>query len=131
MAARVFGLSHDEARRRAHLAIDQAPADHFVKIHPPTRTLEQNAAQWPILQAISEQARWMVNGESTKMSPDDWKDLLTAAFEKESRVAVGWDGGFVMLGGRTSEFGRKQFGEWLEFLNMAAATLRVNLEQKK
>jgi hypothetical protein len=127
---RVFGLSHDEARRRARQAIDQAPADHFVKILQASRTLEQNAAQWPILQALSEQSKWMVNGAEVLMSPDDWKDLLTAAFENEVvRVALGWNGGFVMLGSRTSEFGKKKFGEWLEFLNMVAAVRGVNLEK--
>lgn len=131
-AAKVFGLVSDESRLRAHTAINQTPNDHFVKIMPPSRTLEQNAAQWPILQALADQSTWMVNGAQVKMSPEDWKDLLTAAFENEvARVALGWNGGFVMLGARTSEYNKMKFAEWLDFLNMVAATRGVNLESTK
>jgi len=86
------------------------------------RTLEQNSAQWPILEAISEQMKWPVNGELVKITPEEFKDILTAAFYNETvRLAQGWNGGVVMLGKRTSKFGKKKFSEWLEFLHAAAA----------
>ena len=87
-----------------------------------TRTLDQNAAQWPILQAFSDQLLWPVNGQMVKLSDQEWKDILTAAFEQENaRLAMGLNGGVVMLGHRTREFGKKKFGEWLEFLHAVAA----------
>lgn len=47
---------------------------------------------------------------------------MTAAFEGESvRLAMGINGGVVMLGQRTSRFGKARFSEWLEFLHATAA----------
>lgn len=117
-----FGLVHPEARRRACEAIQAAPHGYVCQIAEPTRSLEQNAAQWPILQAFARQLQWPVNGSMVYMSEDDWKDLLSAAFKREqSRVAMGIDGGFVMLGQRTSKFSKSEFSEWLEFLHATAA----------
>jgi len=61
----------------------------------------------------------------TWLTKDEWKDILTCAFEEEvkPRVAMGFDGGMVMLGRRTSQYGKKKFSEWYEWL-MAAAALK-------
>lgn len=82
------------------------------------RSNAANAAQWPILQAWSDQKEWPVNGAMTRLSPTDWKDLLTAAYENETqiRVSPGLNGGMVMLGRRTSHYGRKKFSDWLDWL---------------
>lgn len=89
------------------------------------RTTAQNAAQYPYLVGFSEQLLWPVNGEMTRLTADEYKDILTCAFEKEvnPRLAAGFDGGVVMLGRRTSKFGKKKFSEWYEWL-MAAAALK-------
>ena len=86
------------------------------------RNAGQNAAQWPILQAWAEQKEWPVNGHMTKLSDEEWKDILTAAFECETnpRIAAGLNGGIVMLGRRTSRYGKKRFSEWLDWLNAAS-----------
>lgn len=124
-----FILAHHEARRRAMAAVADAPDGHVVTVAEPTRTLEQNAAQWPILEAFSRQLVWPVNGQMVKMTPEEWKDVLTAAFRKETvRVAMGLDGGVVMLGLRTSGFGKGKFSDWLDFLNATAAIRGVELE---
>jgi len=83
------------------------------------RNSGQNAAQWPILNAWAAQRQWPVNGILTWLSADEWKDILTAAFEGEvnPRVAPGLKGGMVMLGRRTSKYGKKRFSEWLDWLN--------------
>ena len=126
----VYIMSHDTARRNACEAVKNAPEGHVVTIGEPTRTLEQNAAQWPILEAFSEQLQWPVNGRMTQMTADEWKDVLTAAFRKEqARLAMGLDGGVVMLGSRTSKFVKTEFSEWLDFLNATAAERGVNLTE--
>ena len=120
-----FVLSHDLARSRALQAVKDAPEGYGVTISEPDRTIEQNSAQWPYLEGFSQQKDWPVNGERVKLTPDEWKDLLTAAFEGETspRVALAWDGkGIVMLGRRTSKYGKKKFSEWYEWL-VAAATV--------
>lgn len=65
---------------------------------------------------------------SERLAPDEWKDLLTAAFRGESvRLAMGLSGGVVMLGTRTSKFSKAQFSEWIEFLRATAADRQVIL----
>lgn len=92
------------------------------------RTAEQNAAQWPILDAFSKQLKWPVNAELVYMTDEEWKDVLTAAFNREHlRIAKGLDGGVVMLGLRTSRFSKKRFSEWLDFLGAVAAERGVVL----
>jgi hypothetical protein len=127
-----FILSHDMARQRAVEAVKTAPAGYAVTVAEPTRNGDQNAAMWPILQAFADQLDWPVNGRMAKLSPDEWKDLLSAAFRKEqNRVAPGLDGGFVMLGQRTSKFSKREFSEWLEFLHATAADRGVEVYREE
>lgn len=104
-------------------AVRVAPDGAAVSVGEPTRNLDQNAAQWPILDAFSSQLQWPVNGAMEWLTDEEWKDVLTAAFERESvRLAMAFDGpGVVMLGKRTSQFGKAKFSNWLEFLHAAAA----------
>lgn len=95
---------------------------------PETRSQAQNRLMWPLLTCFSKQLQWPVNGHMVHMSPDEWKDVLTAAFKGETvRLAMGLDGGVVMLGQRTSRFNKKQFAEWIEFLYATAAARDVAL----
>ena len=126
---RYFVLAHDIARHNAAEAVKTAPEGYSVTIAEPTRNLEQNAVQWPILQAFADQLQWPVNGEMVFMSAEEWKDLLTAAFRRETaRLAMGLDGGVVMLGARTSKFSKREFSEWLDFLMATAAAREVDLD---
>ena len=76
------------------------------------RTIDQNRLMWSLLSDLSRQVRWLVNGRETLMTPDDWKDVLTAAFKRETvRLAMGLDGGVVMLGQRTSKFTKAELKE--------------------
>lgn len=95
------------------------------------RTLDQNAAQWPILEAWSKQKIWVVNGSKTRMSAEEWKDVLTAAFEGETspRLAMGLNGGVVMLGRRTSKYNKARFSEWLDWLNAASVEMGVDVDK--
>lgn len=93
------------------------------------RNSSQNAAQWPILTAWSKQRQWPVNGVLTWLSPEEFKDILTAAFEGETnpRIAQGLNGGIVMLGQRTSRYGKKRFSEWLDYLNAISAEQGIKI----
>lgn len=114
--------AHPQSRGNALEAVRTAPEGYAVTVAEPTRSIEQNSAQWPILEAFAQQLEWPVNGRMTKMDADDWKAILTAAYRRElSRVAFGLDGGMVLLGARTSKFTKKEFSDWLEFLHSVAA----------
>lgn len=127
---RTFILAHPEARRRALEWVMVAPDGYVVEVREQRRNLEQNAYLWVILQHFAEQLQWPVNGVMCKLSADDWKDLLSAAYKRESqRVACGIDGGMVMLGMRTSKMGRRAFAEFLEFVLSVAADRGVVIER--
>lgn len=127
---RVFVLTHEQARQRALECVRTAPEGFGVAVGEPTRTLQQNAAQWPILEAFSQQLRWPINGAIVKMSADDWKDVLTATFRGEqARLSQTLDGRVVMLGARTSEFTKPEFSDWIAFLEATAADRGVETDK--
>jgi hypothetical protein len=63
-----------------------------------TRSLDQNARLWALLTDVSKQVDWYGN----KLTPEEWKDVFTAALKKE-KVVPGINGGFVVLGQSTSK----------------------------
>lgn len=114
------------SRMLALRALESAPDGMVVTIGEPTRSLEQNALQWPILNEIARDFRWVVNGQFTHMSAEEWKNLLTSAFRKETaQVAQGWDGGICLIGHRTRDFGKKEFSAWIDFLQAAHEQLKI------
>jgi hypothetical protein len=128
MAKKVYILANPTARQNAIEAVKSAQDGFKVTVAEPTRSLDANALQWVILQAFSEQLAWSINGVMTKLEPEDWKTILTAAFRQEgNRVAQGLDGGLVFLGMRTSKMSKKEFSDYLEFLNATAVLRGVNL----
>lgn len=124
MSAQTFVLKVENARPR--MAAAWAHACRFLEIGKsakvtvtecaPTRTLDQNAKLWAVLTDIANQVQWHVDGKLEHLSPEDWKDILTAGLKKHQRVAAGIEGGFVMLGQRTS---RMRVGEMVELIEFA------------
>lgn len=108
---KIFRLVHDVARRGAANAVMQAPAGWVVTVSEPTRSLDQNALLWPLLDDIAKQVEWYGN----RLNADEWKDVLTAALRKE-KVVPGINGGFVVLGQRTSKMGKREFSELVELV---------------
>jgi hypothetical protein len=83
---------------------------------PRPRSAEQNARMWAMLTDIANQVPWAVNGRLVNMPPGDWKDVLTASFKREQRIAAGIDGGFVMLGQRTSKMTLSDMSDLIELM---------------
>ena len=67
-------------------------------IRPETRSLQQNARLWGMLNDISQQVDWY----GRKLTPENWKHVFSAALKKQD-VVPGLDGGFVVLGLSTSK----------------------------
>ena len=123
---RIFKLVTDTARLMAVRELQRTPNGFVVTISEPTRSLDQNAAQWPILEAFSVQKELCVNGAMVKATADDWKNVLTGAYNGEMRMAA-FDNKVIMLPMRTSKMGKKAFSEWLEFLHAMAAQCGVTV----
>jgi hypothetical protein len=114
-------LAHNLARITAAQAIRDAPEGHVVRISEPTRSLEQNALLWTLLQDVSQQVQWPVDGELVYLSDWDWKSIFTAALKRHSRIAKGIDGGVVMLGESTSRMSKQMLSDLIELIYAFAA----------
>ena len=125
MSKRIFRLVHNQARELAQEAVRNAPEGHIVTVAEPTRTLEQNAAQWPWLEGFARQVEIPINGEKMKVDNDTWKEILTAAFRAEQMKFAVWQGRTILLPQRTSKMGKRLFAEWLDWLMAEATTNNV------
>jgi hypothetical protein len=121
---KTFVMSHLTARKAACQAVTECPDGYFVTISEPTRTLEQNAAQWVYLEAFARQKQLCINGVMQSVTSEDWKDVLTACHEGEMRMAV-FDSKVIMLPCRTSKMGKQEFSSWMEFLVSMAAEFGI------
>lgn len=108
---RIYRLAHDEARRRAAHDCLSADEGWVVTIAEPTRTLEQNALLWPLLEDVAKQVEWY----GSWLTTEEWKDVFTAALRKE-KVVPGISGGFVVVGQRTSKMGKREFSNLVELI---------------
>ena len=115
-----FVMAHAQARQNAVQAVRDAPEGHVVTIAEPSRSLGQNAAQWPYLAGFAAQKQLCINGVMQTVTDDDWKDVLTATWNGEMRMAV-FDNKIIMLPQRTSKMGKRVFSEWMEYLVAMAA----------
>ena len=73
------------------------------------RSNDQNRLMWALLNDLSQQVQW----HGLTLTPEEWKDLATAALKKH-RIVPGMDGGFVMVGGHTSRMNKREFSGLLE-----------------
>ncbi len=121
MDKQVIYLTNPTARRNAAYLASTAPDGYRCEIRPKTRTLAQNDILWSILTDISKQVDFVVNGALVKVSPEEVKDILTAGLRRETRMAMGIDGGMVLLGQRTSKMTVRQMTELIELAHAFGA----------
>lgn len=84
----------------------------FVRVKLTTgkaRSLDQNSLMWEILTAIANQVNWY----GQRLAKEEWKDVLTASLKKQKAVP-GLDGGFVVLGAKTSKMTIQEMGDVIE-----------------
>ena len=96
-----------------------------MEIKPVTRSLEQNAKMWACLTDISKQVNWYGN----KLSPDDWKHVLSATLRKQKAVP-GIDGGFVVVGLSTSQMTIAEMSEMIELSHAFGAQQGVTFHDQ-
>lgn len=90
-------------------AVEEAPDGMVVQVRPPTRSLEQNSLMWPLLEDLAQQVVWY----GQRLTKDEWKDVMTAALKKQ-RAVPGIDGGFVVLGEKTSRYTKQELSDLIE-----------------
>jgi hypothetical protein len=98
------------------VAVLQADQRYTLTVKPETRTSEQNRRLWAMLTDISKQVDWY----GRKLTPEDWKHVLSASLKKQDAVP-GIDGGFVVLGLSTSKMTKGEMAELQELIEAFGA----------
>ena len=84
----------------------QADQRYTLTVKPQIRSSEQNRRLWAMLTEISKQVDWY----GRKLTPEDWKHVLSASLKKQDAVP-GIDGGFVVLGLSTSKMTKGEMAD--------------------
>jgi hypothetical protein len=117
MSKQTLYLTAPHVRERAMTWIKNAPHGTRVEFREAKRSDEQNKKLWGALSDISTQVEWY----GVHLTPEDWKDVLTASLRK-ARVVPGIDAGtFVPLGMRTSTMSKAEFSDLLELIHAFGA----------
>lgn len=123
---RTLILTGEVARKAACREILAAPEGFAVTIGEATRTNDQNAKLWPMLDEISQQVDWY----GQKLTKEEWKDIFSASLKKQKAVP-GLDGGFVVCGQSTSKMGKREFSDLIELITAFAAERGVILGDER
>ena len=117
-----FILAHDEARRRAIAAVQQAPDGYVVRVDEPTRSLEQNAK----FHALCHDMRgtpWYGKARSA----DDWKTLFvsghTIATGGIAEVIPGLEAEFVNIRESTARMSKARASSLIEYTHAHIITV--------
>ena len=108
----IFCLAHKAARDSAIKAVMHAPDGYYCEIKEPSMTLEQNSKMWPMLQDIARQVCWC----EFWMTDEEWKDFFTAILKGQKIVPNMDKSGFIAVGGRTSQMGKKEFIDLIDLM---------------
>lgn len=71
---------------------------------------------WANLEDIAQQVVWF----GQKLDKQEWKDVLTAGLKKQ-KIVPGIEGGFVVIGARTSKMSIAEMNELIELSTMFGA----------
>ena len=105
-AAAKFRTAYNKAQEALQ---DGYAVELAVKPIKNTRSVQANNCMWAALSDISRQVDWYGN----KLSAENWKEVISAGL-KQQRAVPGIEGGFVVLGVRTSRMGIKEMGAMIE-----------------
>lgn len=94
----------------------QAEKKFVLEVREKTRSIAQNRRLWSLLTDISQQVDWY----GQKLSPEDWKNILSASLKKQ-RAVPGIDGGFVVLGQSTSKMTTAEMSELQDLMEAFGA----------
>lgn len=124
MAKSVFRLVHQEARRRAAQACQDAPDGHMVVVSEPTKKRIQEEKYHAMIGDISRQTtyagrKWDIE-DTKRILIDEFAAEMRAAgmpLHNDSRIIPSEDGlRIIQLNIRSSEFYVKEAAQFIEFL---------------
>lgn len=104
------------AARMASRGLEAGPVELVLRRPKNQRSLDQNRRLWAVLSDVSRQVEWY----GRYLSKEAWKDIFSAALERQD-VVPGLEGGFVMIGGRTSKMTKQRFADLLTLIDAFGA----------
>ena len=127
MPSTAFEMVLTDDRSLIHDKIADLPDGTRVTFRRPTRSLSQNAKMWAMLDDLHKQVIWY----GQRLSPTDWKDVMTASLRK-SRVVPTIDGdGLVPLGLHTHEMSDEEMSALIELMHAFGAEQHVKWKASK
>ena len=87
-----------------------------LELRPEKRSTPQNRKLWAMLGEIAAQVDW----HGQRLDAEDWKHILTASLKKQ-RAVPGIDGGFVVLGTKTSRMSKPEMSDLIELMHAFGA----------
>ena len=124
---RTFILAHDQARKLAQQAVQDAPEGYAVVIKEPTRSLSQNARLWALLHDVAAQVEWY----GKRLTPEDFKHIFTSSLRKLEVVPNLEGNGFVALGLSTSRMSKRELGDLMTLIEAFGAERGVVWSEPK
>lgn len=116
MSRQTIKIWSEGARSAASRILTGIPIGWIVEFKEDTRSLEQNRRMWAMLKEVSNQVEWY----GTRLTDEEWKDVFSAAIKK-AKVVPGIDGGFVVLGQRTSRMTVKEMSDLMMLMEAFGA----------
>lgn len=104
------------AARMAGRGLEAGPVELVLRRPKNQRSLDQNRRLWAVLSDVSRQVEWY----GRYLPKEAWKDIFSAALERQD-VVPGLEGGFVMIGGRTSKMTKQRFADLLTLIDAFGA----------
>ena len=104
------------AARMAGRGLEAGPVELVLRRPKNQRSLDQNRRLWAVLSDVSRQVEWY----GRDLPKEAWKDIFSAALERQD-VVPGLEGGFVMIGGRTSKMTKQRFADLLTLIDAFGA----------
>jgi hypothetical protein len=125
MSRALVQIKADADRSQIATWARNVPVGTTVEFRAPRRSNDQNALMWSLLGQISQQVEWC----GKKRSPEDWKDLTTAALRHAEFVPGITPGTVVPLGMRTSQMTKQELGDLIESLYAFGAERGVRFRE--
>lgn len=111
---RLFQLVHDEARRRAVEAVQNAPDGWRVEVSEPKRNLDQNAKFHALVSELAGR-EWM----GKPRTADEWKVLLVSGHATATKIGAemvpGLEGEFVNIRESTARMSKARASSLIEY----------------
>lgn len=95
-----------------------------VLIKPEKRSDAANARMWVLLDCLAKQVVW----HGQHLTAEEWKTMCTSSLKKQ-RVLPGIEGGFVVMGERTSQMTRAEMSELQEFIQAFGVQHNVDFHE--